>query len=370
MAAETSSLFDKIFGEKKKVKKFEQPQHFRGHVGRKIFCSPDIDEAKRSNRSPEAFARWVQDQAVQDRHRRRCETWRAAFDEWLGCRRDLMVEARRGDKSALDFLANKLTSFGAHLIQSRPRIGRSTTILKYLIMASSAVPQLMRMSAVTRFLRGLQHVWPVLPTENREERIADIEKLMDLIREQALTSNFDLAVVLTALPAGLRLTEAVRIWSARKPRVTVEEGAIVWREEAQTKATLRGTRRLLPRSYPYPHDICRLVARALCSHASRTEAESAELWKEASRLLRRRGISRDVRAFRRTVAPAVAEAARALGKSETEAVAMARHALGHRPESTAIFRYLGGPATATYARELRTAQAAVRGTARSGGYVA
>ena len=176
-----------------KVSAVDKLQHFMGRSGRKIFCKDNIALArvKFRGRTTAEFAQWIANQSVQDQHLRRRDHHVTLFRAWLGeKRRRIYDEAVEGSPAAIAALATYLAEYGAHLIRSRPRIGRSTTISKYLIMASDQVPGLWKKQAVTRFMAGIQHLSPILPDIDQNMKQVDLEKLRKLVNKLLCSDPF------------------------------------------------------------------------------------------------------------------------------------------------------------------------------------
>jgi len=251
-----------------------------------------------------------------------------------------------------------LADFGGDILVRRPGVARSSTVKAWLVGASRPWPTAMRSPEVRAFLRGLEVLNPALPEAAGVElpRRVDMVKLRHwMCAKVSWCGGYPVALAL-GLVAGLRLREAARILVQRGAAGFVLAGSIVrWEEAAQTKANLRGTRRIAVRVARVPEE-CLSPMRRLPLPWRAPERRIEVVVRETARSLFTAGVADDVRAHRRTVATTVRTAAVRAGASEAEAVRWAQRALSHQERGEAIFRYLPTLLSDTGQRFLEEAQ--------------
>jgi len=265
------------------------------------------------------------------------------------CRRDVMsfldfVKEAGKQSTVRGSVGEWMADFGGHLLLTRQGVRRSTTVRTVLVRASRPWPSAMHSQEVRAFMRGAEMVSPVLP----EAAGVGVPRDVNEVRmEEWMVANAcvegGIAVALAAgLSAGLRLRESARIlvrrgWSGFSVSV---DGTARWKESSQLKQNLRGQRKVADRVVKLPMG-CVPSLRALVLPWRVPDQVVSRVLREVSRSLRGAGVVMDVRAFRRTMAGRVREAAVAAGESETEAVRWAQRALSHQEgRGEAIFRYL------------------------------
>lgn len=327
--------------------------------GRPMFADTlPLSRLRGMARTAEELRGCVAARSVQEEYAVRCRRQTKAFLEFL-LRRDRGMKVSTG---------TELANFGAHLLRERESIGRSTTIRKYLVEASRCWPSALHEGVVTEFLRGLETLSPALPEAagialERTFVPEDVEQWM--LKELDLNGGFSVALV-TGLVAGLRMREAARLLVRDGDAAFSVSGNIVtWRERASTKTNARGNKFLADRTAWVPPDVAavlgvlplpwRAPSRVVADVVARTAAALVEA-----------GIARDVRVFRRGLAVRMREELVNDGESESQAVAVVRDALGHKPGSLTTFRYLGSKLSAKGADRMKKVQGKVQRGVRTG----
>lgn len=263
------------------------------------------------------------------------------------------------DLVKMKILAELVTEYGAYLLKERKAIGRASTLIKYLTMATSSCPQVMTTTTVQRFLQGVQHLAPIMQGLERLPRDLPEDRLERLLEEMFVENEFVQLMAVAGLMAGLRLDETIRIMNSRRSKIEVSvDGKVRFAESADLKTTGRGQRFSWERTTWISPECARTLRRVLLWPLGWTERRCADLRGQVTQRLVAAGLPTDVRAFRRVMAVRVAARARR-GRTEEEAVALARQALGHRPGGSAVFRYLGRPGTAAQQQELESMQRTV-----------
>ena len=241
-------------------------------------------------------------------------------------------------------VADHLAAYGAHLLMSRTSIERSTTIRQYLVEAARPWPEALERGLAAEFLAGLETVSPALPEAAgvQLERRVMFSNLMNVISDLVDEEDATGLLLIAGLTAGLRLRETMRKLITDSGLVVVAaDGTVTFSEKAEAKTNARGAKMIPPRCGWRMTSAASLMQN-LELPLRLTEQEGLRTAAALAERLRASGVVSDVRAFRRVLGAGIVAQVEARGETAERALVMARHALGHRPGSTATLRYAGG----------------------------
>jgi hypothetical protein len=321
--------------------------------GRPTFARGETLESLRAGaESAEDLRVAVTSLLIQENHATRCKGLTTDFLSFL------RHESERGEARQRS-LGEGLARFGAHLLMTRPTIGRSSTIRTYLVGASRCWPSAMRTPEVRQFLGGLEMVSPVMPELAcvTLARTYDAARLNRWLVEMAGSQGGYAIALATGLMAGLRMRECARLLMRHGANAfsVAPDGEVKWSESASTKTNMRGKSFLADRSAWVPEEVVPRL-RQLHLPWRVSEKDAARVVSETAASMARAGLPRDVRVFRRVLARRIHDQTVRRGESEEGALALVRHALGHRPGSHTTVRYLGSPLSTAGHQRLRMAQ--------------
>ena len=304
-------------------------------------ATPGLRELAMRSTGPRDLAKTVAALRVQDEYAERCRGLIERMLVWVASQPDLLhPEVKIGEK---------VVAFLAFLLQ-QGRISRSSTITTYAAMMTRCWPSVMTSEVMREFLGGLQTVSPALPELDGVVLSREVPDSWELLGPCAQFRGGMGLYLLVGLLAGMRLRETARIMiragadgfrSSDGGTVGVAQEAtpVAVRGGALLKNTVQGLRFVADRTAYIPSEWIRSL-RAVTLPWNVQEKEATVALRDFGAMLRAHGVL-DVRAYRRTMAVRVREAAVRAGIPETEAVAWARRALGHREGSRTVYRYLG-----------------------------
>lgn len=321
-----------------------------GAMGRAVVGRQSLHEVVQASASPEELRRSVGALSVQEPYAARCRAMLSRFLVFV------QSERARGAAGGVPVLVAR---FLAHVLRTC-RVRRSTTVRAYAVAVTRCWPSAFRAPAIQEFLRGVEHLSPVLPDAAGvvvPRRVSFPAVLEWMKTAMTLNGGWSVAVV-TGLLAGLRLREAARllVTEGRKAFAVSREGVVEWREWSGTKSNMRGARYLVSRTAVVPREVAVMLDGLVLPWAA-TDWEVRRVLASTVVALAQVGVV-DVRVFRRATAVGVRDAMATLGESEESAVGWARRVLGHRPGSAVTERYLGGcvsPAGRAVMRRVQTA---------------
>ena len=307
---------------------------------------------------------------VQEVHARSVRRRVVDFMEYVG---DQLMEKGAGlqqivGESVTQRVARWLMAYGTHLIRTHPGITRSTTVRTYLTEAARPWPSALKEGNVRAFIEGCEFLNPTAPVvaDVPLQRELEWDKVDEGLLAMEKAGMWHWALMSTGLVCGLRLRETARMMTRRADffKVGPPEGRVEFREKGEAKANMKGRRLTAPQYGWIPPKVANALRQTplpwrIGEQELLAECRMVAMWWKA------RGVVTDVRTFRRAAARDLREHLAAAGRTETEALATVRDALGHRPGTQSVFGYVGAHLSRTGETAMAAAQMQVAAVRRA-----